>query len=224
MTAGPHTSVTTRVGVAVEHLSFVYRRGQEATLTDVSIDCPPGAVTALTGASGSGKSTLLYLLALMLTPSDGAVRWGSERVDNVPDGMRAALRGTYAGFVFQDAMLDPSRTVLENAIEQALFAGLKRDEATGRAWTLLKQLGVDHRGKHRPGEISGGQAQRVALCRALVTNPAVIFADEPTGNLDDEASSLVWDVLRARARAGATVIIATHDATLADQSDVRVTL
>lgn len=224
MTTQQGSAIETGFVVSVEHLTFAYSRGQESTLANVSLECPPGAVTALTGASGSGKSTLLYLLALMLTPSDGAVRWGSERVDNVPDGRRAALRGTYSGFVFQDAMLDPSRTVVENATEQALFCGIDRVDATARAWSLLQKFGVDHRGTHRPGEISGGQAQRVALCRALLTNPAVIFADEPTGNLDDEASSLVWEALKERAQAGATVIIATHDVTLASKADVRVEL
>ena len=210
--------------VAVEDLSFAYKRGKPNVLNDVSIECPAGAVTVLTGASGSGKSTLLYLIALMLTPSHGAVTWGASRVDNVPDGRRAALRGTYSGFVFQDAMLDPSRSVLENAIEQGIFHGMTHDQSSARAWELMSRFGGDHRATHRPGEISGGQAQRVALCRALLTDPSVIFADEPTGNPDDAAATLVWDALRERADAGATVIVATHDTRLVSQADVSVTL
>nr|WP_232229595.1 ATP-binding cassette domain-containing protein [Cellulomonas bogoriensis] len=193
-------------------------------MQDVDVEFPAGAITALTGPSGSGKSTLLYVLALLLRPTSGHVEWDGRAVEGLDDGARSRLRAARAGFVFQDAMLDPGRTVLDNVCEGALFAGMPRREAERRAVELLERIGVSHRIDHRPGEISGGQAQRVALCRALLTDPDVVFADEPTGNLDHASAEVVWQALTHRARAGATVVVATHDEALAERSDHRVVL
>lgn len=193
-------------------------------VSDLDLDFPQASVTAITGASGRGKSTLLYLVAGMLRPAAGHVLWDGDAVDTRPDGRRAQWRATTSGFVFQDAMLDPARTVLDNVCEPALFAGMPAAHARTRASALLDTLGVGHRAGHRPGEISGGQAQRVAMCRALVTDPPVIFCDEPTGNLDDESAAVVWEVLESAAQDGATVVLATHDRRLADRSDQRVEL
>ncbi len=204
-------------------LTFGYRSGQPV-FQGLDLDLPPGAVTTLTGPSGSGKSTLLYVLALLLRPTSGQVLWGGVRSDALPDGVRARLRAAHSGFVFQDAMLDPARTVLDNVLEAALYAGMGLADARDRARALLDDLGVGHRIDHRPGEVSGGQAQRVALCRALVTDPTVVFGDEPTGNLDDESAELVWSTLAARAHAGATVVVATHDTRLAARADQQVRL
>ncbi|MFC4613440.1 ABC transporter ATP-binding protein [Cellulomonas algicola] len=205
-------------------LTFGYRRNAAPVFEAVDIDFRAGALTALTGSSGSGKSTLLYVLATLLTPTRGQVLWDGSPTSTLTDGGRAQWRAQRTGFVFQDAMLDPSRTVLDNVCESALFAGVPMKVAHRRAVELLERLGVAHRVNHRPGEISGGQAQRVALCRALVTDPQVIFGDEPTGNLDETSAAVVWDTLRERAMAGATVIIATHDLRLAATADEQVHL
>jgi len=203
-------------------LGFAYRRGGERVLDAVNMTVEPGAVTVLTGASGAGKSTLLYVLALLLRATSGVVAWDGRPVESLADAGRAQLRAARSGFVFQDAMLDPSRTVADNVLEGALFCGLDPAVATRRAHGLLDMFGVAHRADHRPGEISGGQAQRVALCRALVTDPDVVFADEPTGNLDSESAAVVWDALRGQADRGGTVIVATHQEDLAAMADQHI--
>lgn len=203
-------------------VTFAYRRGADPVLDSLDLEVVPGTVTVLTGASGAGKSTLLYVLALLLPPTAGTLLWKGRPVGPLPDGERARLRAARSGFVFQDAILDPSRTVLDNVCESALIAGIPTRTARARARVLLERFGVGHRAGHRPGEISGGQAQRVALCRALVTDPGVVFGDEPTGNLDDASAQVVWDALRAHAARGATVILATHDQTLARAADRHV--
>ncbi len=210
--------------IEVRDLTFSYRRGATPVLDGVDAVLEPGAVTALTGPSGSGKSTLLYVVALLLRPHSGSLLWDGRPVDGLPDAERSRLRAAHSGFVFQDAMLDPARTVLDNVCESALFAGSDSRAARRRARGLLEELGVGHRADHRPGEISGGQAQRVALCRALLEDPEVIFADEPTGNLDHESAEVVWQTLEARARQGAVVALATHDRELVARADQVVAL
>lgn len=210
--------------LATQALGFSYRPKADTVLHDVSVNLKAGSITALTGSSGSGKSTLLYLLALMLQPTTGQVLWNGQSTSGLTDAQRARIRAEQAGFVFQDAMLDPSRSVLDNVCEAAVFAGMARRRARRRGAELLSEFGVDHRVEHRPGEISGGQAQRVALCRALITDPAAIFADEPTGNLDADSAEVVWQALLARARGGASVVIATHDRTLAARAHTNLEL
>ena len=210
--------------VGTRGLTFGYSRTGAPVIQDLSIDLPTGAVTTLTGASGTGKSTLLYLLALMVRPTAGAVVWDGVPASALSDGQRARLRATDVGFVFQDALLDPSRSVLANVCDSALFAGMPRRAAAARARELMGRFGVEHREDHRPGEISGGQAQRVAVCRALLTDPRVIFADEPTGNLDEESAEVVWQALVGHAATGATVVVSTHDRALAARSDHEVRL
>ncbi len=197
--------------IVVEGLEHRYRHGGELVVQPLSHDFAPGTLTAVTGPSGSGKSTVLYLAALMLTPTRGVIRWGDDDVQGLRDAERSRLRAEHAGFVFQDALLDPSRTALENVLEAAWLAGMAEGPARQRAQELMEQFGVAQRADHRPGEVSGGQAQRIALCRALVKAPEVIFADEPTGNLDADSAEIVWTALRDAADAGATVIVATHD-------------
>lgn len=197
--------------LAVEGLSFAYRRGGEELFGGLTYRFAQGAVTGLTGPSGRGKSTLLYLLGLLLRPRTGRVMIDQTPVQDLGDVARSRIRATRIGFVFQDAVLDTSRPVLDAVIEPALYAGARRADAVPRARALLDQLGLAIRAEHRPGEISGGQAQRVALCRALVNDPRVILADEPTGNLDRDNARTVLAVLRTAARDGRTVIVATHD-------------
>lgn len=216
--------------LAVEDLSFAYRHGAEELFGGLTHEFSPGQVTAVTGASGRGKSTLLYVLGLMLTPSRGRVRLDGADVSAADDAVRSRVRAHRIGFVFQDSALDPTRTVLDSVVEPALYAGWGLGRARDRGRDLLEQMGVGARADHRPGEISGGQAQRVAVCRALVTDPVVILADEPTGNLDRDNAAGVLAALSAAA-AGAdtgagegdgiprTVLIATHDPFVIEHAD-----
>lgn len=209
---------TTPTPIATEGLTFTYRRGLPPVIEALDLRVPAGGITALTGPSGSGKSTLLYLLALMIKPTSGHVYWDGMSASDLRDGARSRLRATDMGFVFQDALLDPSRTILANICDSGLFAGLTRGQAQSAARDLMTRFGVNLRETHKPGEVSGGQAQRVALCRALLTSPRVVFADEPTGNLDDESAEIVWQALVNHAATGAMVVISTHDRELARRS------
>ena len=211
--------------LAVSDLSFAYAKGAEDLFGGLTHAFTPGKVTALTGPSGRGKSTLLYVLGLMLTPARGQVLLEGEEVSSAADAVRSRVRAHRIGFVFQDSALDPARTVLDSVVEPALYAGWRLGDARDRGRVLLDQLGVAARADHRPGEISGGQAQRVAVCRALVTDPLVVLADEPTGNLDRGNATGVLTALSAAAGATSTagetrtVVIATHDPFVIDHAD-----
>ncbi|HEX5595496.1 MAG TPA: ATP-binding cassette domain-containing protein [Micromonosporaceae bacterium] len=196
--------------ISARELSFGYRR-DAPILEDVSMTCGAGEVIGVTGVSGRGKSTLLYLLAGMLTPWRGVVEFRDQPLQAAPDHERSRIRARSFGFVFQDAALDPRRSVLDAVLEPALYAGADRKRYVDRACELLERLGVSLRPEALPGEISGGQAQRVGLCRALLLDPAVVFADEPTGNLDSASANAVMGALTMTARAGGAVVIATHD-------------
>ncbi|MEV6925814.1 ABC transporter ATP-binding protein [Dactylosporangium sp. NPDC051485] len=193
-------------------------------IDNLHVEFPRETVTALTGRSGTGKSTLLYILGLMLRASSGYVLYDGTPVNTLSDSGRARLRARHFGFVFQDAALDPTRTVLDNIVETALYRGQSRKDAITQAHALLERFDVQLRASHKPGQISGGQAQRIALCRALLAGPAVVLADEPTGNLDPATAQLVVSALRSHAATGATVIIATHDPNLASSCDQHVSL
>lgn len=203
--------------IIARELTFGYRYGSPIFQNlDARFDA--GSMTALVGPSGSGKSTLLYLFGLMLTATRGSLSIDGVETVGMADWRRAEVRATRMGFVFQDAMLDPARSILDNVLEGCLYNGA-RHRPTDRAISLLHEFEVTVDPHRRPGQISGGQAQRVALCRAFLTEPRVILADEPTGNLDDDTADLVWAALRARAADGATVLIATHDRKRAASTD-----
>ncbi|MES2866926.1 ABC transporter ATP-binding protein [Microbacterium sp.] len=185
---------------------------------------PTGSMTALTGPSGRGKSTLLYLLGLMLHPGDGEVLLDGRPTRPLSDAKRAHLRAERFGFVFQDAALDATRTVLDNVIETSFYRADRRKEAINRALELLDLFGVDVPPRRKPGQVSGGQAQRIALCRALLNEPGVLLADEPTGNLDPVTTDLVVSALRDHARSGAAVIVVTHTPHVAEACDREIRL
>ncbi|MDX1658512.1 MAG: ATP-binding cassette domain-containing protein [Nitriliruptorales bacterium] len=206
--------MTDSVVVTAEGLTFGYDPGHDL-IRDLTFSCFGGAVTGLLGRSGAGKSTLLYLLGLMLRPTAGRVTVRGRDTTRLSDRERSRMRAEDLGFVFQDAALDNSRTVLDNIVEAALFAGQRYRTATREARRLMQQFDVEVPARRRPGEISGGQAQRIALCRALITRPSVVLADEPTGNLDEETGAVVVSALRSAAYDdGAVVIVASHDPTI----------
>ncbi|PWC04186.1 ABC transporter ATP-binding protein [Agromyces badenianii] len=204
--------------LAADGLSFGYD-SRSLLLDGWSADFHAGEVVAVTGPSGRGKSTLLYLLGMMLKPVGGRVLVDGEAAQGLPDRDRAALRSSTFGFVFQDAALDASRTVLDNILETVLYRGDDRRAATGRAHELMDQFGVALRAGAKPGQVSGGQAQRIALCRALLGDPRILLADEPTGNLDPASSDVVVTALHEQARRGAAVIVVTHDPALIARCD-----
>lgn len=207
----------------VRELSFGY--DAEAALFDCwSHQFSPSSITAVFGASGCGKSTLLYLLGLMLRPSSGEIVIGGRPTAGLSDAELADIRAHDLGFVFQDAALDPSRSIIDNVLESCLYRRQSPRDQRQAALRWLEELGVELDPARKPGKISGGQAQRIALCRALLPDPAIVLADEPTGNLDDDTAALVLDVLERKASAGATVIVVTHDARVAERSHEQVRL
>lgn len=206
------------MGLSARDLSFAYPGGP-TILDSWSMDFPASSMTAIRGPSGRGKSTLLYLLGLMLTPDAGDVLLGGEPVAHLPDRARSRLRAERFGFVFQDAQLDLTRSVLDNVCETAVYRGESPATWHERADRLLGrfEVGVDPR--RRPSQVSGGQAQRISLSRALIGSPTVVLGDEPTGNLDPHSGLLVVQGLREYARSGGTVVIVTHSPEVAVACD-----
>ena len=197
--------------IAVTDLQFQYQSGGDEILGGLTHTFEDGEFAVVTGPSGRGKSTLLYLVGLLLSPVAGGIEVDGMATTGLSDRERSLLRSEKIGFVFQDSALDSTRSVLDNVVEGGLYAGLGRRQAEGRARDLLDRFGVELREDHKPGEVSGGQAQRVGLCRALVKHPRIILADEPTGNLDQASADVVLDALQQQAEAGATVVVASHD-------------
>jgi putative ABC transport system ATP-binding protein len=197
--------------------------GTTAALRGADIDVAAGEILALMGPSGSGKSTLLHCLAGILTPDDGEVWFHGARLDRLDDRARTELRRQRFGFVFQFGQLVPELPAVENVALPLLLDGRPRGRALSAATPWFERLGLAGLENRRPGELSGGEAQRVALARALVTQPDVVFADEPTGSLDSLAGEMVMDLLVDTARAqGTTVVLVTHDARVAAYADREV--
>lgn len=209
--------------VTVRGAVFGYGR-DSPVVDDWSSEFHPGTVTAITGPSGCGKSTRLYLLGLMVKLTAGVVEIDGQRVDHLSDAARARLRAWRFGFVFQDAALDTTRSVLDNIIETSLYRNQSRREATRRARELMDRFDIAIPPDRKPGQISGGQAQRIALCRALMGEPDILLADEATGNLDPRSAATVLDAFREHADAGGCVIVVTHDPAVAGWADGRISL
>ncbi|MDX6219280.1 MAG: putative transport system ATP-binding protein [Frankiales bacterium] len=203
------------------HLSF----GESTALSGASIDVAPGEVLALLGPSGSGKSTLLHCLAGILVPDRGEVRYRGSRLDSLSDDLRSELRRSDFGFVFQFGSLVPELTAVENVALPLRLSGHKRRTAEARALEWLERLEVADVARQRAGEMSGGQGQRVAVARALVAGPRVVFADEPTGALDSLNGELVMDLLIGAAREqGASIVLVTHEPRIAAYADREVVI
>ncbi|MEV0240882.1 ABC transporter ATP-binding protein [Streptomyces sp. NPDC050674] len=199
--------------------------GRTPALRGASVTLHAGEILAVTGASGSGKSTLLHCLAGIVRPDSGSVTYDGARLEDLPEKRLSELRRTEFGVVFQFGQLIPELTVLDNVALPLLLGGTGRAEARARAGEWLERFGVRGQEDLRPGELSGGQAQRAALARALVTGPRVVFADEPTGALDSLAGEQVMTALVHTARdAGTAVLLITHDAQVAAYADREVQL
>ena len=181
-------------------------------LDGVSLSVAAGQVAVVLGASGSGKSTLLNVVGLLEDADAGEVRMGGERVSALGRSAQSRARARYLGFVFQSFLLLPSLTALDNVLLAARYAGRGGPEARRRARELLAQFGVLEREHHYPPQLSGGEQQRVAFCRAVLNDPPVLLADEPTGNLDDANGGVIFQALRARAGAGTAVVVVSHRA------------
>ena len=192
--------------------------GELTILDGVGFTIAKGEAVAIVGASGSGKSTLLSLLAGLDVPSDGQVKLDGAALSSLDEDGRAKVRGEKVGFVFQSFQLLPSLTALENVMLPLELRG--DDDAEGPARAILAQVGLGERLGHYPRQLSGGEQQRVALARAFVTRPAVLFADEPTGNLDTQTGQAIVDLLFALNReSGTTLVLVTHDERLAARCD-----
>ena len=201
-----------------------YLQGDESikALRGVDLTIGTGEFLAITGASGSGKSTLLHILGGLDRPDAGEVSVEGDRLSTLTDEELALLRRRRLGFVLQFFNLLPTLTAEENAAFPLLLDGA--DDALDRARSSLDRVGLAARASHRPAQLSGGEQQRVALARALVTSPAVVLADEPTGNLDSKTGTEILDLLRSTADAGQTIVMVTHDANTADYADRTVGL
>ncbi|MFS8096753.1 ABC transporter ATP-binding protein [Lentzea alba] len=211
--------------LATENLTKVYSGEVPVTaVQDVTITVRSGELVALTGPSGSGKTTLLGLLGLLDTPTAGQVRVLGEPAAGLSDRQRTALRARLLGFVFQQFHLLPHLDALGNVEAALRYRGLRADQRRRLAMTALDRVGLVHRFDHQPARLSGGEQQRVAIARALVTSPALILADEPTGNLDTENSQRLLALLDQVASDGAAVVVVTHDEEVAARSHRRIVM
>ncbi|MFF0370634.1 ABC transporter ATP-binding protein [Micromonospora sp. NPDC005087] len=209
--------------IAIEARNVEFSFGQTPALRGASIAVDSGEIVAIMGASGSGKSTLLHCLAGILVPDSGEVLFDGARVDSMTEARRSSLRRDRFGFVFQFGQLVPELTTAENVALPLLLNGTRRTEALRKAYGWFERLGLEGLEQRRSGELSGGQAQRVALARGLVAGPEVLFADEPTGALDSLTGEQVMDLLVTAAREqGTTVILVTHEPRVAAYADREV--
>ena len=194
-------------------------------LNGVNLKIAKGEIVALTGPSGSGKSTLLYQTGVLDTPSAGEIFLAGQPCAKMKEKERTMMRRKYLGFVYQSHLLLPDFTCLENVMMPLLIGGVDKTEATKRATELLEKMGLKHRLKHRPGEMSGGEQQRAAIARALANKPTLLLADEPTGNLDPKTSEKVFaELLNMVRETGLSALIATHNPDLAHKMDRRIHL
>lgn len=199
--------------VRLERVTKVYRLGEVEVLAirEVNLTLDQGEFVAVMGPSGSGKSTLLHLIGFLDRPTGGRVLWEGRDVASLRNGDLTGLRGRQIGFVFQTFNLIPSLTAVENVELPLVFLGMRERQRRRRAEDLLGQLGLGNRLFHRPTQLSGGEQQRVAIARALAADPALILADEPTGNLDSASRQEIMEIIANLHREGKTVVAVTHD-------------
>jgi len=210
--------------VEVRNISKVYRLGGEEirALDDVSLDIEASQFMSIIGPSGSGKSTLMHILGCLDTPTHGTIRLDGTMIHNASPRELAALRNRKIGFVFQFFNLLPKLNVLQNVELPMVYAGVSNRERRERAYHALKMVEMENRAKHRPSQLSGGQQQRTAIARALVNSPRIIFADEPTGNLDSHTGEVILQLFRHLSSEGRTIILVTHDPEIAAVTPRRI--
>jgi putative ABC transport system ATP-binding protein len=217
----PHDAV-----IQLEAVSKVFLTDQVEThaLSDVDLSIGRGEFVAVSGPSGCGKSTLLSIVGLLDSPSAGTYRLGGSSVDGLSAAARAGIRNREIGFVFQSFNLIGDLTVLENVALPLTYRGIPAAERREMAESALERVQMSHRERHYPAQLSGGQQQRVAVARAIVGNPAVLLADEPTGNLDSANAAAVMELLRELHEQGSTLVMVTHDPRYAAWADRQVHL
>ncbi|MBR3724538.1 MAG: ABC transporter ATP-binding protein [Bacteroidales bacterium] len=209
--------------IRVEHLNKSF--GTLRVLNDINLSIGKGEVVSIVGASGAGKTTLLQILGTLLRPDSGHVFYDDVDVSALDEKALSRFRNRNVGFVFQFHNLLPEFTALENVCMPALIAGRSMDEASAEAMKLLQFLNVADRASHKPAQLSGGEQQRFAVARALINRPAVVLADEPSGNLDTRHAAELHDLFfQLRDQYQQTFVIVTHNTTLAQKSDRQITL
>ncbi len=208
--------------IKAENIIKKYRMGSQIVpvLNNINLKIPPGEILTILGTSGSGKTTFLNLAAGLERPTKGNILIDGHNLNKISEKGMAAFRRKYIGFIFQLYNLVPSLTALENAVLPLVFEGVPTREREKRGRELLKQMGLGNRFRHKPNELSGGQQQRVSIVRAMINNPRIIFADEPTGNLDSKTTIEILELLRSTVREkGQTLVMVTHDIEVAGYGD-----
>lgn len=210
--------------VELRNVTKLYRLGGEEirALNDVSLDIAAGDFISIIGPSGSGKSTLMHILGCLDSPTSGTIQLDGTMIHDASPRQLATIRNRKIGFVFQFFNLLPKLNVLQNVELPMVYSGTGGRERRERSMAALQQVGLDNRAKHRPSQLSGGQQQRAAIARALVNSPKIIFADEPTGNLDSHTGELILELFRKLSTEGRTIILVTHDPEIAAVTPRRI--
>jgi len=202
-------------------LTKKYKMGQEvvAALRGISFEIPKGQFTSIMGPSGSGKSTLMHILGCLDQPTDGVYELAGQQVQSLSDSELSATRNRFIGFVFQSFNLLPQYDIVRNVELPMVYAGMNTRERRERAIRALERVELGHRLGHKPNELSGGQRQRVAIARALVNDPALLLADEPTGNLDSKTGAAILELFKEIAATGSTIVLVTHEPSVAQHAE-----
>ena len=207
--------------IKVKNLKKQFQIGSETVnaIKDISFEVNEGEFISIMGPSGSGKTTLMNIIGCLDSPTSGEYHLDDNEVSMLNDNELASIRNKKIGFVFQSFHLLSRNTALNNVMLPLTYAGYDKNEALSRAKKVLDKVGLEDRVQHKPNELSGGQQQRVAIARALVNNPSIIFADEPTGNLDTKTGEEIMSLFKELHKNGQTIIVITHETDIADQTD-----
>jgi putative ABC transport system ATP-binding protein len=210
--------------VELRNVSKIYQLGGEEirALDDVSLDIAEGEFISIIGPSGSGKSTLMHILGCLDTPTSGTTRLDGVMIHDASPRQLAAIRNRKIGFVFQFFNLLPKLNVVQNVELPMIYSGISSKDRRQRAMVALEAVDLANRARHRPSQLSGGQQQRAAIARALVNNPRIIFADEPTGNLDSHTGEAILQLFRRLSQEGRTIVLVTHDPEIASVTPRRI--